>query len=89
MATAKTILIILNKVKVFSTTISLTLLVLTSVLKLTRLSVILSSIWFLVKPLFISGLYLFILSDLSPMSPAISLLSQAMHAGRKGSRRRR
>ena len=58
MATAKTILIILNKVKAFSTTISLTL----SVLKLTRLSVILSSIWLLVKPLFISGLYLFILS---------------------------
>ena len=53
---------ILNKVKAFSTTISLTLLVLTSVLKLTRLSVILSSIWLLVKPLFISGLYLFILS---------------------------
>ena len=72
-AMARIILIILNKVKAFSITISLTLLVLTSVLKLTKLSAILSSTCFIVKPLFISGLYLLTLSFITSQ-PSYSFL---------------
>ena len=59
---------ILNRVKTFSFTISLTLLVFTSVLKLTKLLVNLSSTSLLVSPRLISGLYLLIFSFISTPS---------------------